>query len=97
MKMKKREKRRRMMKKLRRKLRRKLKEMMKIYKKKKIDRKNAIEQRGHNTRRSHLGYLQKPLRERQQLPSLLSAPQSSKKEKGRVRPHYISGQERAQE
>jgi len=63
--------------------------------------KKDIEEEGNGTKgkkiRSHLGCLQNPLRERPQLPSLLSAPQSSKKEKGRGRPHYISEQERAQE
>jgi len=74
--------------------------MMNIYKKKKtrkIERKKAIEQRGQKIWRSHLGCLQRPLRERQQLPSLFSAPQSNKKEKGRGRPYNISEQERAQE
>lgn len=51
---------------------------------------------GQKTRRSHLGYLENPLRERQQLPSLPLAPISKKKEKDRGNPLYTSKQRKVQ-
>ena len=83
---KKKRKRRRTMKKHKRMLRRKLIKMMRIYRRKKKE----IGRRGKKTTRSHLGCLQNPLRERQQLPSLPLASLSNRKAKERGRPPYTS-------
>ena len=83
----------------RRKLRNKLMEMKKNSKRKKIrktKRKKELKQKGNKTKGSHLGCLQRLLRGRQQLPSLLSTPQSRKKGKEGGKPHYISKQETTQ-
>jgi len=52
---------------------------------------------GEKDKEESLGVSQNPLRESQQLPSLLLAPPSSKKAKDRGRPPYISRQGKAQE
>ena len=63
--------------------------------KEKTERKKALKKKGKNKRRSHVGCLQRSLSRRQQLPSLLSVYQSSKKGKGGGKSLYISEQERA--